>query len=375
MKNKKILWLVLALAVIIVGSVVYSKGNAVSQTVKIGALYPMTGGLASYGEPARNAAQIAVDDVNAAGGVNGTKLELIVADHQCDPKEAVSVFEKLSSIDNIHVFTSAACTGTVLSIVPSLETKQAVLLGTVTSGNKLTGVSSDFFRNWASDAKESSLLAKEALRAGYKNVAVIYEDTDYAKGLAVAMQQSLSSKGVKVAMESFASGATDVRTQLTKLASLKPDLVFVSVQTVPSGEMALTQMEQLKFQPNQLFVNDNILKSTVLIKNHPKLLNGAIGGDYTFAMTDKLQAFLAKYKVRYGTDCPQVNICAAEYDAIQLLAKAIAAKGDSASSVSAYLKTAQYSGLSGQISFDTKNDRSNAEYSLFQIRQGELVGI
>ncbi len=139
---------------------------------------------------------------------------------------------------------------------------------------------------------------------------------------------------------------------------------------MPSGELVLTQMEQLRFKPAAMFVNDNILKAASLLKGHTTLLEGAVGGDYVFKGSDQLNTLLAKYKAKYGQDCAQINICAAEYDAIQLLAKAIREKGDSAQAVKEYLKTAKYEGLSGSISFDANNDRSNAEYSLFEIRSG-----
>src|SRR4051812_1750034 len=115
---KKILISVIILLVVATGSIIYNN-NKPSGTVQIGGLYPLTGGLASYGEPARNVAMIAVEDVNAAGGINGKKLELITEDHKCDPKETNSVFQKLYDINHIRVFTSVACSGTALSLAPN----------------------------------------------------------------------------------------------------------------------------------------------------------------------------------------------------------------------------------------------------------------
>ena len=370
MKLFKSLVFLLLFAVIIILAHIFA-GKTESNTIKIGGLFPLTGGLASYGEPARNIAAIAIEDINSSGGVNGRDIELVSEDHQCDPKIALSAFEKLSGSDNIHIFTSVACTGTVSSIEPELSSKQAVLLGTVTSGNKLTGISPDFFRNWASDGQEAKMLAERAKQIGYKNIAVIYEETDYAKGLKISFEDYLKDSGIKIGSESFASGSTDVRTQLTKLQALKPDLVFVSVQTVTSGELVLKQMEQLGFKPAALFVNDNILKSSALLTAHTSLLENAIGGDYVFTASDDLKKVLAEYKARYDSDCPQVNICAAEYDAIKMLAEAIRKNGATAQGVKDYLKTATYHGVSGNVSFDQNNDRSNAGYSLFVVKVGK----
>ena len=371
--NKKIYTVFIVVIVVILFGYFINQESS-TKVIKIGALYPLTGGLASYGEPAQKVAQIAIDDINASGGINGKKIELIVSDHQCDPKVAVSNFEKLSGIDGVHIFTSVACTGTVASIVPELQVRDAVLLGTVTSGNKLTGISSYFFRNWASDAQEAKLLSDYILKSGYKNIGVIYEDTDYAKGLKLSMENSLKDTDVKILAESFTSGATDVKTQLTKLQALKPDALFVSVQTVPSGELVLTQMEQLRFKPTAMLVNDNILKSSQLIKGHSSL-EGAIGGDYVLVNSDRSDAVLAKYKAKYGTDCPQTNICVAEYDAIHMLAEAIKTNGYSAVGVKKYLSTAMYDGVSGKIGFGSDGNRNGVNYSLFKITSGraELV--
>ncbi len=371
---KKIIWTVVTIVIviaIIVTALVSQKGN--TATIKIAGLYPLTGGLASYGEPAQKAALIAVEDINATGGINGKKLELVSEDHKCDPKTMVSLFEKTVNVDGIHIMTSVACSGTVSAVAPNLEKNDTVLLGTVTSGSKLTAVSPNFYRNWASDGQEAKLLSNQVIAKGYKTVAVIYEETDYAKGLKIAMENDLKDSGVKIVSESFVSGATDVRTQLTKLQAVKADVLFVSVQTVPSGETVLTQIEQLKFQPKALFVNDNILKAAPLLTNHTALLDGAIGGDYVFHGSDGLNALLAKYKAKYGQDCPQVNICAAEYDAIAMIAQGIKENGETSAGVKSYLSHAKYQGISGTISFDSNNDRSDANYSLFVIKGGKAV--
>jgi branched-chain amino acid transport system substrate-binding protein len=244
----------------------------------------------------------------------------------------------------------------------------------MTSASKLTAISPNFFRNWASDRQEGKILADQIIEKGYKNVAILYEETDYAKGLKMDVESNLKDAGVKITSESFGSGATDVRTQLTKLKSIKSDVLLVSVQTVTSGEVVLTQMEQLKFSPTML-VNYNILKATALVKSHAALLEGARGGDYALQDSEKLNKVLAEYKAKYGVDCPQKNVCAMEYDTIQMLAQALRAKGDSAQGVREYLSSNTYSGASGSLSFDANNDRMGTDYLLFGIKNGETYRV
>lgn len=357
------------LSVVVVISIIVLSSGRVDRSIKIGGLYPLTGGLASYGEPALNAAKLAIEDVNASGGIDGAELVLVVEDHACDPKTAVSAYNKVVKTDGVRVLTSVACTGTVLALAPNLEKDGVVLLGTVTSGNKLTGVSPHFFRNWASDRQESRLLADRIIQNKYTHIATLNEETDYAKGLVISLREFLADSSVKVSSESFASGVSDVRAQLTKLQALKADVVFISVQTVTSGEMVLKQMEQLGFEPQVLFINDNILKAAQLVRDHAELLEGAIGGDYAFEMTGDAREFLERYRRVYGVECPQTNICLAEYDAIRMLAAGLK-RGHTASDVRAALAGMVHTGLSGRISFDESHDRRDAGYSLFEIRGG-----
>lgn len=373
--NKKIIGIILLVVIVILGIVYFTSKSEIanSSPIKIGALFPLTGGLASYGEPAKNTAELAVEEINANGGINGRKLEIVFEDHKCDPKEMVTVYEKTLA-SGIKIMTSVACSGTVSSVAPGLVAKEVVLLGTVTSASKLTAVSPNFFRNWASDRQEGKILADQIKKLGYKNIAIINEETDYAKGLRTDVENNLKDSGVNITGESFVSGTTDVRTQLTKLKSINPDVLLLSVQTVTSGEVVLTQMEQLKFTPKML-VNYNILKATALVKAHATLLEGARGGDYALKDSASLDKVLANYKAKYGVDCPQKNVCAMEYDAIQMLAQGLREKGDSVSGMKAYLSAATYSGVSGEVSFDAKNDRNNSEYVPFEIKSGVTVRI
>ncbi len=342
---------------------------ASKEPVIIGALFPLTGGLSQYGEAASHAAQLAAQDINARGGINGQPLQIDVQDHKCDAKEAVSVFTQLAETKNIKIFTSAACSGTVLAIAPLLEAKQALLLGTITTTPKITGVSPFVFRNWASDGLEAKLFAAEIQKQGYKTVSVINEETDYAQGLRLSLEKNLPPS-VEVSFESFPSSATDVRTQLTKLQSKNADVLFISPQTVTSAELVLKEMQELKYKPKTLFVNDNVLKASALTQKHKDLLEGALSGDYVFTRTEPMNAMLQTYNQTFGSPCAQTNICAGVYDAIEMLASAMKSKGTDAKSVQAYLQTASYDGLSGTIAFDNKNDRANAGYSLFVIRNG-----
>lgn len=340
--------------------------------IRIGALFPLTGGLSSYGEAAMTSAKLAADEINVNGGINGRPLEIDFQDHQCDPKTALSLFESLASAKNIHIFTSAACSGTVLAIAPAMEGKDALLLGTIVTTPKITNLSPFVFRNWASDARESELFAAEVKRRGYHRIGIINEETDYAQGLRLWLEKDLQGSGVEVFAESFASGSTDVRSQLSKLKEAQPDMIFISPQTVTSGDVVLKQLQEIGFS-GALFVNDNILKSADLRTRYSGLLEGATSADYVAEDSDSFRSLMERYRSKYGRDCAHTNICAGVYDAFNLLADAIRARGEDADGVRDYLGTVDFDGASGRISFGSDNDRKGAPYTLFFIHDGEPV--
>ncbi|HLC32795.1 MAG TPA: ABC transporter substrate-binding protein [Candidatus Nanoarchaeia archaeon] len=350
----------------VLGVLLFVAACASKETVTIGGLFPLTGGLSQYGEVAQNAALLAVEEINAAGGVNGAMLKIDLQDHQCTPKLALSIVEQLIA-QGVKVYTSAACSGTVISIAPILEKNNAALVGTIVTAPKLTNISQAVFRNWASDINEARLFADEIKRKGYQKIGVIYEETEYAQGLKISLEQFLSESGIQIVSESFAPTATDVRSQLAKLQDQNPDLLFVSPQTVTSADMIFKELAELEYRP-RLLVNDNVIKAVDLHKRYALLLDGAIGGDYIVEASAKLEKFKAQYRAKYGKDCAQLNICAGVYDAVHMLAQSMEQVD-----VRSALQTIDYSGASGRIQFDKAHDRVGTEYTLFVIRNGTAV--
>lgn len=370
MKFNKTLYI--TAAVIILALIAVFMGTRDKSDIRIAALFPLSGGLASYGEPAQRVVQIAINEINESGGIDGRPLEIDFQDHKCDPKTATSIFQQMSNVNKINLFLAVGCSGTVLSIAPQLNDQ--ILLGSAITSPKISGVSPYVFRNYASDEVESELFAQEIKKRGYKTIGVIYEETDYAKGLRINLEKYLEGSNVIVISEGFISGSTDVRTQVTKIKSEKPDAVFVSPQTVASGDLVLGEMQKQAYKP-KLIVNENILKSQDLISKYSNLLENTLSADYVLENNAKLDALLVKYKEVYGVECPQKNICATMYDNVYFLANALKERGMDIKDTQEYLKTESYSGVSGIIAFDEKNDRKNSSYTLFEIRNGKGVEV
>ncbi len=339
--------------------------------IPIGALFPMTGGLSQYGDVASKSSILAVEEINRDGGVNGRLLTLDVQDHQCQPAKAVAVFKDLTSLQGIRFFLAAGCSGTALAVNPLLD--KEVLLGSAISSPKVSGTSPRFFRNYGTDSAGTKLFAAYIQEQRFQSVGVLYEDTDYAKGLMLSLKEYLTSSGLPFMTESFTSDSVDMRTQLTKLKASNPEVLFLSPQTVTTANIALKQMQELGYAPKQLIVNENVLKSEQLRTTYPDLLNGAIGADFKVQDSQGLTDFLQAYKVRFGTDCAQTNICATSYDNVRMLAEALRTVGDDDGKIAEYLKNISYTGISGQVTFTDKNDRSDSSSVLFKIEATKPV--
>lgn len=351
-----------------------NQGQSTAGPVKIGALFPLTGGLANYGEVIRNATQIAVDEINAAGGIDGRKLEVNYQDHQCQPATAVSAFQQLANTQDTHLFISAACSGTVSAVAPLLGDKN-ILLGTLITASKLSGISPSVFRNYASDTDGVNLFAKYILDKGFKSVAILYEETDYAKGIKIGLENALRDNGVTIVSEGFVTDAADLRTPVAKLKAAGTEALFLSPQTVTTGDKILQSMQQLSFKPGALLVNENVYRSTDLMSRYAGLLEGAVSVDYVIAQNEKNEKMLAAYKARFGKECPYVNICTTGYDNIYMLKAAIEKEGMDIVDIRSYLSKVSYEGISGKIQFSEKNDRKGTDYTLFMVRDGKGVKI
>ena len=357
---------------VIILFVLTSCGTQEQSPVTIGALFPFTGGLSVYGEVAQRSAQIAVDEINAQGGINGRPLVLDYQDHQCSPKTAVSVFQQLRTTKNISIFTSVACSGTVIALAHMMESPPSLLLGTIVTTPAITNISPFVFRNWASDAHEADLLSREVISKNYRRIGILHEQTDYAAGLAKGLAQRVQGKGVELVMESYASDAVDVHTQLAKLKAADTDALFLSPQTVTSADLVLKQLSELEISAD-LLVNDNVIKMGELLSRYSTTLEGAIGGDYIVEQGPSAEEFKQRYVEAYGSDCPQMNVCLGVYDAIHLLAQGISDSGEDPDAVRAFLDDVTYEGISGRISFDEHNDRENTSYTLFIVKEGKAV--
>lgn len=302
---KKYLWIVLVVAVIIIGALVLSSNSPTSvgekQTVKIGLNLPLSGGVAFLGEPAKKAAELALKEA----GVTKYNYQLIFEDDQFSPKLAATAASKLINVDKVlAIIEFGSGTGNAInSIAEQGKTAQFSLASDPTVAKGLYN-----YIHWTPPFKEGQLLAQELIKRGYKKVSII--DTNHPGTLAVtsAVRDSLKGSSVEVVSYDLTNvGEKDFKTIISKIKKANPDIVVLEMFS-PEIEIAARQMKELG-------VNIPVTSvETFEWSSNPELFN-----DSWFVSDSIVPDFSAKFKAAYGTD-PQAG-SSYVYDIVSLLIK------------------------------------------------------
>ncbi|MES2134783.1 MAG: ABC transporter substrate-binding protein [Patescibacteria group bacterium] len=357
-------WLAIG-AIVVLGLIVWgvsSMGGKSADTstgpIKVGVIVPLTGDAAVYGEPGRNITQLAVDEINAAGGINGREMELIVEDGKCNGQDAASATQKLVNVDKVQVIIGAFCSGESLAAVPVAASGKVAMISPGSSSPKLTDVSPYFVRNYPSDATQGSVLANIAYTdKGYKKIAFIQEQTDYAAGVYTAFSNVFSGLGGTVTNEAFPTETSDFRSIISKVKGQNPDAVFIDTQTPAVTGRILAQMEQLGWKP-KLFVSDILPGDTKTVEAHKAILEGTLAAEVGVDPSNpKFAALLVAYKAKYGVELPFQSYAQTEYDSVYLVRDAILAVGNDGTKVAAWLHTVKdWQGAAGSVTIGTNGD-------------------
>jgi len=331
-----------------------------AEPIKIGFMGPLSGDGATYGEPFRNIVELAIAEINAAGGVNGAQLIPIYEDAKCNGKDATAAAQKLTNIDGVKVIIGGFCSSESIGAIPVIEAAQVALLSPGSSTPDLTGKSRFFSRTYPSDATQGKVLADAAFTIKkWKNVVMIQEQIDYPLGIYNAFSSSFEQLGgKKVVKEEFPSTTTDFRSMLTKLKAMKPDALFINTQTSAAAGRILKQVKDLKWKP-AIIVNDGTAGDMQIISEHKVTLEGALSAEFgTDPNNTKLQNLLSLYKAKYGTDMPYPSYGQTEYDAVYVIRDALLAVGNDGAKIADWLKTvANWEGASGSITIGADGDR------------------
>lgn len=357
--TKVIVWIVV-LILVIWGIVLVSKksGTTSAETIKIGAILPLTGDAAVYGEPGRNVLALAADEINRAGGVKGKKLQMIFEDGKCSGPSAASAAQKLVNVDRVQVIIGGFCSSESLAAEPIATAAKVLLFSPGSSSPDLTGKSSYFARNYPSDSTQGKVLANVSYNdKGWKNVAFIQEQLDYPLGIYKAFDTNFSALGGKTFKEEFPSSTTDFRSSLTKLRAQKPDALFIDTQTPAVAERIIKQMTELRWKV-PLLVSDAVTGDAKTVADNKVALEGTLGAEFgTDPTNTTFQHLLDVYKVKYNADLPYQSYGQTEYDAVYILKAGLLAVGNDGEKLANWIRDLKdFAGASGNITIRADGD-------------------
>ncbi len=214
----------------------------------IGAMDAVTGPGESYGTVVVQAKQLAVDEINAAGGINGRPLELIVEDSKCSGQDGITAYRKLTGVDGVKIILGTTCSGAMLGAAPLAEADGVILFSASATNPDIAEAGDYIFRTAINDNMLGVDTGNALWADGVRNLATITESTDYAEGVRRTTVAQFEKRGGQVvAEERYASDVTDFRSQLTKLLGEDPDGIHLAAQSEFSGGTIVKQARELGY--------------------------------------------------------------------------------------------------------------------------------
>lgn len=373
--NKKVLVSLVVVAVVMVAALLFTQSCIPTENViRFGATFPLTGEVASYGQKAQRGIELAVEDLNAKGGLLNSQVSVDFQDDRNDKREAVSIMTKFATIDKVPVIFGSAGSGVSLAIAPLANRYKVVLISPVSSSSQLSTEGGDFFfRTVPADDLQAEVLAQWVFDSGAKRVAVVYTNNSWGKPLEEGFSAKFTALGGQVLLsEGVQEGSADFRTIIVKLKELDALDAVISPTYPKEGGIFVRQIKELALEV-PLFGGDNW--------GSPEFRN--IAGDaaegvcYTApseSTSPAFNAFAQRYEAKFG-EAPDI-LGAYAYDAAMAIFKAIEAAGatDPEKVREALLKLS-FQGVSGDIAFRPNGDLQSEAYAKKTIANGQVVDI
>lgn len=367
-KQNALLWAIGG-ALILMGVIYFSVVGGTVSTFKVGVIAPLTGDDANLGEVIRRSYDLAVEEINAAGGVGGKMIELVYEEGMCDGPTATTAAQKLISVDGVKFILGGACSAETLAAAKITQEARVLLLSATAASPDISEAGDLVFRTYPSDAIEAKLAADYAIASGQARAAIISENTDFAQSVRNAFKESYS--GTVVFDESFDIGETDFLTRITKMRAANPQMVYVVAQTTAGGELILKQIQKSGMNVG-VFAASSMLDRNAFLTDL-SLYEEVVFSEVQLPDSGIANAMLEAYAGKYGALPEFPAFTASAYDSVYLLVEAVRARGEDAQAVAEYFNTlTDWAGALGTFNFDEQGD-AEVERTLVQVIGGQLV--
>ena len=349
-----------------------------TETIRIGGIGPLSGGYANYGFSVKNGAQLAVDEINAAGGINGKQVELSFQDSQADPESAVNAYGKLMDW-GMQVSLGGVLSGETASIVAAAREDNIMLITPSGSADKCIDGNSRAFRVCFYDSFQGAAAA-QYIKNNNKvdTVGILYQsDIDYSVGLYNAFVEECGKSGITIAETQTFTDATktDFSTQINALVNSGVKLVFIPFYAEEASTF-LTQARG-KFADDVYFFGADGLDGILgKVEQDPTIANNVLMLT-PFAADDpaeNVQAFVKAYQAAYNATPDQ--FAADAYDAVYVIKAAVEKAGTTdGDAMAAAMASLEVAGVTGTMTWNADgNTNKNASAILYYDGVGTLFG-
>lgn len=368
---KKTIWWLVGIVVVILVVIVISRGSSTTNSgpIKVGFVGPLTGDTSSLGQASKSAVEIAVDEINQAGGINGRQMQVIYEDGKCLAASGLSAGQKLVSYDKVTAIIGGLCTSETAAFVKIASDAKVPVISYCSSAPSLSQSGPYFFRTYPSDSYQGKFVAEYAYNTlNARNVAVLYHISDWGTGIKDVFTKRFTELGGKVVdVEGTLQDSRDYKTQLTKVKAANPDYIYMPMY-IEGSLIAVQQAQDLGIKTKLLGTDtwsDPKFVSSVN-KNADILYAGSTGNSD--------QAFQDKYIAKTGEK--QVPICAPQaYDAVTALVSAMKQVGTDANKLPDAIRSQNFQGVTGQVSFDSNGDITHVGYVVKRVKDGQVIQI
>jgi branched-chain amino acid transport system substrate-binding protein len=378
-------WCSTLFVVLVVGGLVAPAGFA-QAPIKIGVIQPLSGAVAASGNYVRMGAEIARDWINARGGVNGRKVELIIEDNKSDPKEAASAAEKLIVRDKVPAIMGAWGSSMTLAAMPKLQEYGVPMVVETSSAASITRSGNPWiFRISPPSEMEALGLARYVDKLGVKRADFLAVNTDWGRGAVGAFGDMLKKKGAAVGTAEYMDqAATDMNAQITKIKGGGGDTLFLTT-AVEQITLVLKQSQEQRLARKIITTGGSSSPSQLI-----KQAGAAAEGTYHIvffmpwfpeSMPDgKLaRAFVDEWAKR-GHPFEGLTEGFRGHDGIATIAEAVKIAGkDEPKAIQAALWKVSFTGVNGPIKFDKdgpagkESGQSKPSIFVVQIKNGKVA--
>jgi len=342
--------------------------------IKIGVLFPLTGDEGDYGKKGKDAIEMAVDQINSGGGIDGKKVEAIFEDSRSDGPTGVTAIQKMISVDRVSAVVGDIVSAVTIPAAAVANKNKVIMIAPTSSAPAITNAGEYIYRVWPSDLAEGMAAGNYARQQNYKKAVILHVNNEYGTQIANIFTVNFENQEQKVvANEAYDPKATDFRSVLTKVKALTPDVIYLAGYFEDSASI-LKQAKELGFFVK--FIGTTAIEDKKFIAIAGSSSEGIV---YPLATSFDAKSqdatskkFVDAFENKYSYEPSWVESHC--YDAFMLIAEAMKNNPAdiSGDSMRKYLDTVSYKGVTGEIKFDENGDVTKP-IVMKTVKNGEFI--